>query len=73
MLLHSFSGLIVPEVPLEETELLRKEAVKNNIELVCLSLRLSICLFFLLIFMSIPLNKNLKTWIFMDGICFILL
>lgn len=30
-------GLIVPEVPLEETELLRKEAVKNNIELVLLT------------------------------------
>ncbi|CAI0385649.1 unnamed protein product [Linum tenue] len=27
-------GLVVPDVPLEETELLRKEALKNNIELV---------------------------------------
>ncbi|GMH02381.1 hypothetical protein Nepgr_004220 [Nepenthes gracilis] len=30
-------GLVVPDVPLEETELLRKEAVKNNIELVLLT------------------------------------
>ncbi|KAL8137296.1 hypothetical protein V2J09_003297 [Rumex salicifolius] len=27
-------GLVVPDVPLEETEILRKEAAKNNIELV---------------------------------------
>ena len=26
---------MVPDVPLEETEILRKEAAKNNIELVC--------------------------------------
>ncbi|XP_058084677.1 tryptophan synthase alpha chain-like [Magnolia sinica] len=30
-------GLVVPDVPLEETEILRKEAVKNNIELVLLT------------------------------------
>ncbi|GAB4830460.1 hypothetical protein Ancab_020173 [Ancistrocladus abbreviatus] len=30
-------GLVVPDVPLEETELLRKEALKNNIELVLLT------------------------------------
>ncbi|KAJ4833169.1 cTPxI [Turnera subulata] len=30
-------GLVVPDVPLEETELLRKEAVKNKIELVLLT------------------------------------
>lgn len=29
-----FSGLVVPDVPLEETEILRKEAISNNIELV---------------------------------------
>ncbi|KAL8170317.1 hypothetical protein V2J09_022121 [Rumex salicifolius] len=30
-------GLVVPDVPLEETEILRKEAVKNSIELVLLT------------------------------------
>ncbi|KAI3898650.1 hypothetical protein MKW98_000763 [Papaver atlanticum] len=30
-------GLVVPDVPLEETEILRKEALKNNIELVLLT------------------------------------
>uniref|UniRef100_A0A224XGY8 Tryptophan synthase alpha chain n=1 Tax=Hypericum kalmianum TaxID=473045 RepID=A0A224XGY8_9ROSI len=30
-------GLVVPDVPLEETETLRKEALKNNIELVLLT------------------------------------
>ncbi|KAK9281698.1 hypothetical protein L1049_004602 [Liquidambar formosana] len=30
-------GLVVPDVPLEETEILRKEAVKNKIELVLLT------------------------------------
>eukprot|EP00262_Sarcandra_glabra_P021485 TRINITY_DN913_c0_g1_i1.p1 TRINITY_DN913_c0_g1~~TRINITY_DN913_c0_g1_i1.p1 ORF type:complete len:311 (+),score=52.98 TRINITY_DN913_c0_g1_i1:139-1071(+) len=30
-------GLVVPDVPLEETEVLRKEAVKNKIELVLLT------------------------------------
>ncbi|XP_052169984.1 tryptophan synthase alpha chain [Diospyros lotus] len=30
-------GLVVPDVPLEETEILREEAVKNNIELVLLT------------------------------------
>ncbi|KAM1591879.1 hypothetical protein FF1_035779 [Malus domestica] len=30
-------GLVVPDVPLEETKILRKEAVKNNIELVLLT------------------------------------
>lgn len=29
-----FSGLVVPDVPLEETEMLRKEAARHNIELV---------------------------------------
>ncbi len=29
-----FSGLVVPDVPLEETEILRKEATDKNIELV---------------------------------------
>ena len=29
-----FAGLVVPDVPLEETELLRNEALKNKIELV---------------------------------------
>lgn len=28
------SGLVVPDVPLEETEILRREASKHNIELV---------------------------------------
>lgn len=32
--LHFLAGLIVPDVPFEETEILRKEAVKYNIELV---------------------------------------
>lgn len=32
---HFFSGLVVPDVPLEETEILRMESIKNNIELVC--------------------------------------
>lgn len=32
-----FSGLVVPDVPLEETEILRKEALKNKIELVSFS------------------------------------
>lgn len=31
-----FAGLVVPDVPLEETDNLRKEALKKNIELVCL-------------------------------------
>ena len=31
-----FTGLVVPDVPLEETESLQKEAMKNKIELVCL-------------------------------------
>ena len=31
------AGLVVPDVPLEETEILRKEAVKNKIELVWFS------------------------------------
>ncbi|KAL2535720.1 Tryptophan synthase alpha chain [Forsythia ovata] len=30
-------GLVVPDVPLEETEILRKEAVNNNVELVLLT------------------------------------
>ncbi|KAK9919777.1 hypothetical protein M0R45_028355 [Rubus argutus] len=30
-------GLLVPDVPLEETDILRKEALKNNIELVLLT------------------------------------
>ncbi|EYU46516.1 hypothetical protein ABFS82_04G035400 [Erythranthe guttata] len=30
-------GLVVPDVPLEETEILRKEAIKKNIELVLLT------------------------------------
>lgn len=30
-------GLVVPDVPLEETDILRKEALKNNIELVLLT------------------------------------
>ncbi|KAI3948191.1 hypothetical protein MKX01_014790 [Papaver californicum] len=30
-------GLVVPDVPLEETEILRKEALKNNIELILLT------------------------------------
>ncbi|XP_047259661.1 tryptophan synthase alpha chain, chloroplastic-like [Capsicum annuum] len=32
-----FSGLVVPDVPLEETEMLRKEAARHNIELVLLT------------------------------------
>lgn len=32
--IHFLAGLVVPDVPLEETEVLRKEAVKHNIELV---------------------------------------
>jgi tryptophan synthase alpha chain len=28
---------VVPDVPLEETQVLRKEAVKNGLELVCLT------------------------------------
>ncbi|XP_068634783.1 tryptophan synthase alpha chain, chloroplastic-like isoform X2 [Aristolochia californica] len=31
------AGLVVPDVPLEETEILRQEAAKNNIELVLLT------------------------------------
>ncbi|MBA0680677.1 hypothetical protein Goari_012364, partial [Gossypium aridum] len=34
-------GLVVPDVPLEEAELLRREALKNNIELVCSGIRIS--------------------------------
>lgn len=34
------AGLVVPDVPLEETEFLRKEALKNEIELVRLPLRI---------------------------------
>ncbi|RVW54704.1 Tryptophan synthase alpha chain [Vitis vinifera] len=30
-------GLVVPDVPLEETEILRMESIKNNIELVLLT------------------------------------
>jgi hypothetical protein len=37
---HLLAGLVVPDVPLEETEILRKEAKKNGIELVCLPLSL---------------------------------
>lgn len=33
-IVHSFAGLVVPDVPLEETEVLRKEAAKSGIELV---------------------------------------
>lgn len=36
MIPNLFAGLVVPDVPLEETESLRKEAIKHNIELVCL-------------------------------------
>lgn len=32
-----FAGLVVPDVPLEETETLRMEAKKKGIELVCFS------------------------------------
>lgn len=41
-IVHCFAGLVVPDVPLEETEVLRKEAAKNGIELVCLPLSSSI-------------------------------
>ncbi|XP_021898021.1 tryptophan synthase alpha chain, chloroplastic-like [Carica papaya] len=34
---YLFAGLVVPDVPLEETDTLRKEAVKNKIELVLLT------------------------------------
>jgi hypothetical protein len=34
------AGLVVPDVPLEETKTLREEAKKNGIELVCLLLKL---------------------------------
>jgi tryptophan synthase alpha subunit len=37
---HLLAGLVVPDVPLEETEILRKEAKKYGIELVCLPLSL---------------------------------
>ncbi|MCL7025725.1 hypothetical protein MKW94_019007 [Papaver nudicaule] len=37
MLSLFFSGLVVPDVPLEETAILREEALKNNIELVLLT------------------------------------
>jgi len=30
-----YAGLVVPDVPLEESEFLRTEAKKNGIELVC--------------------------------------
>ena len=33
------SGLVVPDVPLEETEILRMESSKNNIELVSCQLK----------------------------------
>lgn len=36
-----FPGLVVPDVPLEETEILRKEALKYKIELVCPTLKTS--------------------------------
>lgn len=35
---YPFVGLVVPDVPLEETAILRKEALKNNIELVRFSI-----------------------------------
>jgi hypothetical protein len=31
---YCHSGLVVPDVPLEETDVLRSEAAKNNLELV---------------------------------------
>ena len=34
VILHFLAGLVVPDVPLEETAVLREEAVKYNIELV---------------------------------------
>ena len=34
-----YAGLVVPDVPLEETETLRTEAKKHGIELVCLTLK----------------------------------
>ena len=37
-IVHLFAGLVVPDVPLEETEILRREASKHGIELVCLPL-----------------------------------
>ncbi|CAI9757704.1 unnamed protein product [Fraxinus pennsylvanica] len=37
MLQPSIRGLVVPDVPLEETEVLRKEAANNNVELVLLT------------------------------------
>lgn len=40
-----YAGLVVPDVPLEETEILRTEAKKNGIELVCLPLKFSLTLF----------------------------
>lgn len=43
--LSTFVGLVVPDVPLEETEYLRKEALKHNLELVSL---LSLIILFLL-------------------------
>lgn len=39
------AGLVVPDVPLEETEILRTEAKKNGIELVCLTLKCSLTAF----------------------------
>lgn len=45
-----FSGLVVPDVPLEETEILRKEAIKKNIELV--SFRITIQAGFVSAFMA---------------------
>lgn len=53
------SGLVVPDVPLEETEILRMESAKKNIELVCCLLHYSfqsgessglICIFCLIVF-----------------------
>jgi hypothetical protein len=32
--IHYIAGLVVPDVPLEETDILRSEASKNNLELV---------------------------------------
>lgn len=46
LFLICYAGLVVPDVPLEETETLRKEAKKNGIELVCkLPLKFSLTLF----------------------------
>ena len=56
------AGLVVPDVPLEETDFLRSEAAKNNLELVgpfsCYGLHLVLQLLCLDIFFLVNRIKN---------------